>query len=110
MTPQATTFARRTAHLFAAWLAVVAVIAGCGGGAGVIGSGGTGSPLGMAVGTVNGFGSVIVDGQSFDDRGAAVVAEVAPGVDANAEVRLGDRPSQYHLPAWCSPPASPCCW
>ena len=92
-------FARRATRLLAAWLAVVAAVAGCGGGAGVIGSGGTGSPLGMAVGTVNGFGSVIVDGQAFDDRTAAVVAEVAPGVDANAEVRLGDRVSvEYETP------------
>ena len=45
----------------------------------------------MAVGTVNGFGSVIVDGVSFDNRNAPVVREIAPGQDVVAEVKLGDR-------------------
>jgi len=72
-----------------ALFALVAV-ASCGG-SGVVGSGGTGSPLGVAVGTVNGFGSVIVDSVSYDDRGATVVAEVTPGVDVIAEVKLGHR-------------------
>jgi hypothetical protein len=80
-------------------LLAAATLAACGGGDGVIGSGGTGSPLGVAVGTVNGFGSVVVDGQSFDDRSATVVTEVAPGVDANAEARLGDRVAvEYETP------------
>lgn len=78
--------ARRLGALIAA-----AALAACGGGDGVVGSGGTGSPLGVTIGTVNGFGSVIVDGQRFDDRSAPVVTEVAPGIDANAEARLGDR-------------------
>jgi hypothetical protein len=42
---------------------------------------------------VNGFGSVIVDGVSYDDTQAPVVAEVAPGQDAPATVHLGDRTS-----------------
>ncbi|HRI17397.1 MAG TPA: DUF5666 domain-containing protein [Burkholderiaceae bacterium] len=83
---------RRAGRLIGAVLAAVA-LASCGGGDGVIGSGGTGSPLGMAVGTVNGFGSVIVDGVRYDDRASRVVVEVAPGVDAIGEVRLGDRVS-----------------
>ena len=88
----------RGAHLLGALL-VAAALAACGGGEGVIGSGGTGSPLGVAVGTVNGFGSVVVDGQSFDDRSATVVTEVAPGVDANAEAKLGDRVAvEYETP------------
>ncbi len=68
----------------------LAALASCGG-EGVVGSGGTGISTGMAVGTVNGFGSVIVDGVVYDQRGAAVVSEVAPGRDAVAEVKLGDR-------------------
>ena len=75
----------------AATLALIA-IASCGGG-GVVGSGGTGGAVGTAVGTVDGFGSVIVDGESFDNRMAAALAEVAPGVDANADVKLGQRVS-----------------
>ena len=70
-------------------LLFVAGLASCGGG--VVGSGGTGITTGMAVGTVNGFGSVIVDGVAYDDRGAPVVSEVAPGQDAVSEVKLGDR-------------------
>ncbi len=70
-----------------------AALAGCGGG-GAVGSGGTGnSNTGVAIGTVNGFGSVIVDGVAYDDRNARVVSEVAPGVDAISHVLLGDRVS-----------------
>lgn len=83
---------RHFGRLLGTALAAV-TLASCGGGDGVIGSGGTGSPLGMAVGTVNGFGSVIVDGLRYDDRAATVVVEVAPGVDVFGEVRLGDRVS-----------------
>lgn len=82
----------RAARRLGALLAAAALVS-CGGGDGVIGSGGTGSPLGVSVGTVNGFGSVIVDGQAFDDRNASVVAELAPGVDTLTEVKLGDRVS-----------------
>jgi len=66
-------------------------LASCGGGDGVVGSGGTGVALGRAVGTVNGFGSVIVDGVSYDNRLAPVVSETAPGQDSAAEVKLGER-------------------
>ncbi len=79
----------------AAWSVIVACMAGllmlasCGGG---VGSGGTGAPeAGVEVGTVNGFGSVIVDGIRFDDRNAPAVAETEPGKDVAVEVRLGDR-------------------
>lgn len=96
------TAARRATRRLAALLFAV-TLGACGGGDGVIGSGGTGSPLGMTVGTVNGFGSVIVDGQSFDDRDASVVTEVAPGVDAITEVKLGDRVSvEYETPGVAS--------
>ncbi|WP_372524991.1 DUF5666 domain-containing protein, partial [Piscinibacter sp.] len=66
------------------------VIAACGGGA--VGSGGTGVvPQGVAVGTVNGFGSVIIDGIRFDDRNTAAVEELEPGKDVVTEVQLGER-------------------
>ncbi len=66
------------------------VIAACGGGA--VGSGGTGVvPQGVAVGTVNGFGSVIIDGIRFDDRNTAAVEELEPGNDVVTEVQLGER-------------------
>ena len=68
-----------------------AALASCGGD---VGSGGTGASLaGYSIGTVNGFGSVIVDNVSYDDLHAAVLAETAPGVDSPAEVRLGERVS-----------------
>jgi hypothetical protein len=69
-------------------------IASCGGSGGVVGSGGTGrSDSGQAVGTVNGFGSVIVDGDTYEALNASVVSEIAPSVDAPAEVKLGQRVS-----------------
>ena len=59
----------------------------CGG----VGSGGSGMTAGVTDGTVNGFGSVIVDSVSYDDRIASVVSEVAPGSDALSQVKLGQR-------------------
>jgi hypothetical protein len=69
---------------------MLALAASCGGDG--IGSGGTGAPVSHAsgTGTVTGFGSLVLDGLSYDDREAAVVAEVAPGASANAGVSLGD--------------------
>jgi len=86
-----------TTRLSAAWVRIgmagivgLVLLAACGGGD--VGSGGTGAPAaGLAVGTVNGFGSVIVDGVAFDDSKVAAVAEIEPGKDAATEVRLGDR-------------------
>lgn len=72
-------------------LSIGALVA-CGGG-GVVGSGGTGKAAGVTVGTVNGFGSVIVDGVRFDDRSAPTYNEVGPGNDVLATVRLGHRVS-----------------
>ncbi|MGE4050044.1 MAG: DUF5666 domain-containing protein [Piscinibacter sp.] len=68
--------------------AVALVLGGCGGG---VGSGGTGMASGVTQGTVNGFGSVFVDGDRFDDSGVAVFTEVAPGVVAQTSARLGAR-------------------
>ena len=73
-------------------LGVAAVLGLFGCGSGDVGSGGTGAGWpGVAVGTVNGFGSVIVDGVRFDDRDVVPVSEVGPGQDVPTEVRLGDR-------------------
>ena len=74
----------------AAGMAGLLILVACGGGD--VGSGGTGAPVtGLSVGTVNGFGSVIVDGVRFDDSKVLAVAETEPGKDVPAEVRLGDR-------------------
>lgn len=85
--------ARRPAAWFriaAAGLAGLVLLVACGGGD--VGSGGTGAPItGLSVGTVNGFGSVIVDGVRFDDSKALAMAETEPGKDTPAEVRMGQR-------------------
>lgn len=70
-------------------MAALALLAACGGD---VGSGGTGAPVtGMAVGTVNGFGSVIVDGVRFDDSRVLALTEAEPGKDTPAELRMGQR-------------------
>jgi hypothetical protein len=67
-------------------LGFAVVVASCGG-AGEVGSGGTGA----ALGTVTGFGSIFVDGVRFDDSSAAVQVEnLAGGLD-RAEAKLGQR-------------------
>ena len=67
----------------AAWaLAAAAVIAGCGGGVGV---GGTGA---YAAGPITGFGSIIVNGIEFDDGSARVEDEDGGGSD-RSRLRLG---------------------
>lgn len=73
--------------------AAAAVLAGVSCGGGVVGSGGTGRSPGTVAGTVNGFGSVIVDGVTYDDRDAPRVEEVAPGQDMPVGVKLGQRVS-----------------
>lgn len=70
----------------AAWVGLV--LAGCGGG---VGSGGTGMVSGLTQGTVSGFGSVVVDGDRFDDSDVATFTETAPGVSVQTTSRLGDR-------------------
>lgn len=75
----------RAAALAAAW---GLVLAGCGGG---VGSGGTGMASGLTQGTVNGFGSVIVDGDRFDDSAIATYSETAPGTSTQTTARLGAR-------------------
>lgn len=78
---------RGLAALAAGLLAVVAV--GCGGGG--LGSGGTGAPLAGGSGTITGFGSVVVDGVTLDDRGAAVLTEDGNGRLVPGASELGQR-------------------
>lgn len=74
-----------------AWLAAscaMAAVAACGGG---VGSGGTGFTGSVSVGTVNGFGSIIVDGLRVDDRQVAALSETSPGHDSSTDAQLGQR-------------------
>ena len=75
------------ASVLAAVMTALLVVA-CGGG---VGSGGTGAAAQLASGTVSGFGSVIVDGQRYDDRRVAPHREDAPGVETLSDVRLGQQ-------------------
>jgi hypothetical protein len=52
-------------------LTLCALLAACGGGTNSAG-GGIGGTGAVAVGTINGFGSVIVNGQEFDDTNAKI--------------------------------------
>ncbi len=71
--------------LLALWCAVL--LAACGG-AGEMGSGGTGA---SAEGTVTGFGSIYVDGTRFDDTNAVVSSDDLAGNPQSAETKLGQR-------------------
>lgn len=85
---------RSLAAWAAAWCVALglAVMQGCGG----VGSGGTGMSEGVAQGTVNGFGSVIVDGNRFDDSQVPTLEENEPGVLTQTESRLGERVEVEH--------------
>ena len=80
-------------HALVCWLlaATTALLVACGGGdlttAGGVGSGGTG----LAEGTVTGLGSVIVDGITYTETNAAVVADNESGQPGNADLQLGQR-------------------
>ncbi len=83
------------ARLLTAIAAILAAIAlaGCGGGmqAGV-GSGGSGAPLAVGLGPVTGFGSIIVNGERYDESAAEVLVDERPdGARAAtvAAIRLG---------------------
>jgi hypothetical protein len=87
--PRPSRWVRLLAPMLLAMLAGVGVVS-CGGSDG-IGSGGTGTTPVVSNGTVSGFGSIVVDGGRFDDRGARVEAENQPGTRTLAEARLGQR-------------------
>lgn len=80
-------------HALVCWLlaATTSLLVACGGGdlttAGGVGSGGTG----LAEGTVTGLGSVIVDGITYTETNAAVVADNESGQPGNADLQLGQR-------------------
>jgi Domain of unknown function (DUF5666) len=65
-------------------VAVVACGGGGGGGTASVGSGGTGS---FSVGTITGFGSVIVNGLRYDDGSASVSDE--DGARSRSDLKLG---------------------
>lgn len=73
----------------AATLVAITLVACGGGGDGGVGTNGTG----ITMGTVNGFGSVIVDGVRFDDVSARVEVDTLTtgGGFVAAEVKLGHR-------------------
>jgi len=70
-------------------LLIFVVLAACGGGTmvGGVGSGGSG----VAEGSVTGFGSVILDGVTYEDTNASVYAENAQGSADQTRVKLGQR-------------------
>ena len=72
-----------------AYLLLVSLV-GCGGSG--VGSGGSGVPAGVQTGTVNGFGSVIVESTVYEDENASVTVdldgETAPALTPD-DVRLG---------------------
>jgi hypothetical protein len=69
--------------------ALAVLLAACGGSG--IGSGGTGSA--MALGTVDGFGSIFIGGERCDDVGARFTYDTVPGgpEPAAADIKLGQR-------------------
>ena len=71
-------------------LGCVILMVACGG-AGELGSGGTGTGSSAALGTVTGLGSVFVDGVRFEDSDAAVQTEDFNGDLVLAETKLGQR-------------------
>ena len=75
-TPQQHRFRRLTgAMMFTLFL----VLAGCAGGEPGVGSSGTGvGTSGTQSGSINGFGSVVVEGIRYDDSSATVTAEIDP--------------------------------
>ncbi|HET7524739.1 MAG TPA: DUF5666 domain-containing protein [Burkholderiaceae bacterium] len=76
----------RLARSALAWLAAALLAIGCGGGGGGGQAGGAGSAFTM--GTINGFGSVIVDGVRFEDSHAQVVDDDDQAHD-RSELKLG---------------------
>jgi hypothetical protein len=77
---------------------VTAGLAGCGGGGGEmvarIGSGGSGAPVSAGAGAVSGFGSIIVNGQHYDETAAQVFVDERPDLPSAASVdaiRLGSQ-------------------
>lgn len=83
------TYLHRIGQALAAVWCVILMVA-CGG-AGELGSGGTGTGSSAALGTVTGLGSVFVDGVRFDDSNAAVQIENLTDTPDTAEAKIGQR-------------------
>jgi Domain of unknown function (DUF5666) len=85
----------RLIQSFASVILTLGFLSACGGGGDGVGSGGTGivgSSSGVQTGNVSGFGSVIIEGNKYDDSLAVVTNEIEPGNAANstlASIRLG---------------------
>lgn len=77
-------------------IAALALLAAAGCGDGSVGSGGTGAPMGITLGTVNGFGSVIVDGKRYDDSMVPTLREIGPGVQTRTRAALGSHLTVAH--------------
>jgi len=78
-------FSSRSARAALAWLAAALLAVGCGGG----GSGSTAATgSAFTMGTISGFGSIIVDGVRFDDSRAQVVDDDDQAHD-RGELKLG---------------------
>jgi Domain of unknown function (DUF5666) len=83
------THLHRIGQALAALWCVILVVA-CGG-AGELGSGGTGTGSSAALGTVTGLGSVFVDGARFDDSNAAVQIDNLTDTPDTTEAKIGQR-------------------
>ena len=77
-------------------LLATALLSSCGGDNGGIGSGGTGvtgnTVSGVQLGTVSGFGSIIVEGNKYDDSAASITTETEPGnvlTASSTAIKLG---------------------
>jgi hypothetical protein len=78
-------------------------LAACGGGGEMvarIGSGGSGAPIDVGVGGVDGFGSIVINGQHYEEAGAQFTVDERPDQPTPASVdavRLGMQMQFEHL-------------
>ena len=74
-------------------ISIVLTLLACGGGMDTrVGGGGTGAPVSVSVGPVTGFGSIIVNGEHYDETNAEVLVDERPDRPTPATVaaiRLG---------------------
>ena len=93
----------RVQRCVATLLLIALASTGCGGGGETvarIGGGGTGAPIEVGIGDVGGFGSIIVNGQHYDETGAQFAVDERPDQPTPASVdaaRLGMQLQFEHL-------------
>lgn len=76
---------------------LAATLAACGGGGGTANTPASGAAVALSsAGTVNGFGSVYVDGVEIEDANASVTMEMADGSTQNVPLRMGQRVRVKH--------------